>query len=210
MPKTGTFSVPIDSLEPQAPTPRPSTRTSVRAKASSPAATGSASGPRRCSSTRPAPPRTPSHRGSRQSFGPSPRPSNPRSPRTPSRLPGRLGARVASADTAPPPAFRHPTRPAAVRRLPPPAPAPRDSPAIAAAESGRRVYYGTLTELINSLEEAPGARAAQPLAQNPQTQPVGRVSAVRHDGLTQTLARAAMACSRLGARRPNRVWIGRM
>ena len=39
MPKTGTFSVPIDSLKPQAPTPRPSTRTSVRAKASSPAAT---------------------------------------------------------------------------------------------------------------------------------------------------------------------------
>ena len=153
-----------------------------RATPSSMAATGSASGPRRCSSTRPAPRRTPSLRGSRRSSGPSLRAFGSRSPRTPSRPPGRPGAAprraaratpgtgrrtgctgtrpggsrdtpateaeasrpcaapapgapapspvpaaapamAAAADTAPPPAFRRPARPAAARRLPPLAPA---------------------------------------------------------------------------------------
>ena len=39
--------------------------------------------------------------------------------------------------------------------------------AIAAAQSGRRVYYGTLADLITSLEEAQGRRSSAGPSQNP-------------------------------------------
>ena len=47
--------------------------------------------------------------------------------------------------------------------------------AVAAAESGRRIYFGTLSDLIDSLEEAHGGGPAEAAAQDADApRPAGR------------------------------------
>ena len=61
--------------------------------------------------------------------------------------------------------------------------------AIAAAQSGRRVYYGTLADLITSLEEA---QAARPFAGPPEGAHASALLVVDEIGYLQITRTGAM------------------